>query len=279
MPHHVSRSTLGDVTGTVDGDDDVGVLDHAFEAVLGHDDGDAEVVDQACQGGEHFLGGGRIEGGGGLVEHEHARMGGEDGADGHALLLAAGQRTERSAAQGLEPEEIEGLLDAFAHDRGGHGELFHGVGELVFDGVGDEAVDRVLHDHADHVGEIAGPVVAGVVPVDGDAPGEGAAGEVGNQSVDGAQECRLARAGATDDEAELALDDVHVDVAQRRGGRVGIGDGDVVEADHATATSRTAASVPRAVVGGASQAGATAMSAASSGNQPIVGQRNGWTDG
>ena len=50
--------------------DGVGVLHDALEAVLGHHDGDAEVVDEAGDGGEHLFGGGGVERRGRLVEHE-----------------------------------------------------------------------------------------------------------------------------------------------------------------------------------------------------------------
>ena len=89
------------------------------------------------------------------------------------------------------------------------------VGELVLDGVGDEAGDRVLADEADDVGQLARRMVAGVAAVDRHGPGQQTAGEVRHQAVDGSQQRRLARAGAADDEAELALGDREVDVAQR----------------------------------------------------------------
>ena len=43
---------------------------------------------------------------------------------------------------------------------GGHRELLHGVGELLLDRVGDEPGQRVLPDHADDVGQLAGRVGA-----------------------------------------------------------------------------------------------------------------------
>ena len=54
--------------------DAVGVLHHPLEAVLGHHDGDAEVVHEPGDGGEHLLGGGGVERGRRLVEHEDARV-------------------------------------------------------------------------------------------------------------------------------------------------------------------------------------------------------------
>lgn len=67
-------------------------------------------------------------------------MGGEDGADGDALLLAAGEFVQGAVAQVGEAEQVQGLLDAFAHGGGRDRQLLHGVGEFLLDGVGDETV-------------------------------------------------------------------------------------------------------------------------------------------
>ena len=141
-------------------------MEHPLDPVLGHDDGDGEVVDEPGDGREHLLGAGRVEGGGRLVEQEDPRVRGEHRADGDPLLLAAGQLAQRHVAQLGDAEQVEGLLDPLAHRRGGQPELLHPVGELLLDGVGDEPGQRVLADDADEVGEVAGPVVAGVAAVD-----------------------------------------------------------------------------------------------------------------
>ena len=62
---------------------------------------------------------------------------------------------QRPVAQVGEAEQVEGLLDAAAHHVGRQAERLHAVGELVLDGVGDEAGQRVLADVADDVGEFA----------------------------------------------------------------------------------------------------------------------------
>ena len=93
---------------------------------------------------------------------------------------------------------------------------------------------RVLPDDADHVGEVARPVGARVSrPATVTRPASSAAGEVRDVAVDGAEQGRLAGAGRSDDQAELALGHVQVDAAQDGPGRVGVGDGDALEADHA----------------------------------------------
>ena len=143
-------------------------------------------------------------------------MGGQHRADRDPLLLAAGQLGERPVPQVGEPEQVEGLLDALAHHGGCQPQRLHAVGELVLDVVGDEAGQRVLADEADHVGEVARPVGGGVPAVDDDPAGQGAAGEVRHQAVDGAQQRRLAGAGAAHRPAQLALGDGQVDAGEHR---------------------------------------------------------------
>ena len=145
-----------------------------------------------------------------------------------------------AVAQLGDAEQVERLLHPLAHHGSGDGELLHRVGQLLLHGVGDEAGQRVLPDHADHVGQVAGRVVAGVAAVDDDPPGQVAAGEVRHQPVDRAEQRRLPRPGRPDDDAQLALGHREVDVAQHRRRRVGVGDGDVLEADHAAALLRRA---------------------------------------
>jgi hypothetical protein len=226
------RSVAGQV------DHPVGVLHHALEPVFGQHHRDAEVVHEAGHGGEHLLGRGGIERRGGLVENEHARMSGEHRTDRDALLLAAGQLVQGSRAELGQAEEVEGLLDALAHHLRRHGQLLHAVGQLLLDGVCDEPGQRILPDDPDDVGELARRVLCGRPAVDGDPAGQRSAGEVRNQAVDGPEQRRLARPGAPDDEAQLALVHVQGDVAQHRARGVGVGDRHAVEVDHAATRSR-----------------------------------------
>ena len=126
-------------------------------------------------------------------------------------------RSGRSRSVG-QPEEVERLLDALAHHVGRQRELLHPVRELFLDGVGDESGERVLADDADDVGELTRRVRARFATVDEHAAREVAAGEVGDQPVDRAEQRRLADARPADDEHELAFGDREVDVAEH--GRV-----------------------------------------------------------
>ena len=129
----------------------------------------------------------------------------------HPLSLAAGQGPQRPVAQVGEAEQVEGLLDALAHDVRRKAEALHAVRELVLDDVGDEAGERVLADDADDVGELARRMGAGVPAGDRHPSGEPSTREVRDEAVDRAQQRGLARAGRPDDQAELALRDVQVD--------------------------------------------------------------------
>ncbi len=219
--------------------DPVGVLHDPFEPVLGQHDRDAEVVHQPGDRREHLLGRGRVERRGRLVEHEHARVRREHCADRDPLLLTARDLVQRAVAQLREPEQVERLLDALAHHGGRDRELLHAVGELLLDGVGDETRQRILTDDTDDVGELARRVRRRIAAADGDPTFEQPAGEVRDETVDRAEERRLARTGAPDDEAQLAFGNVQIHVAQHRRGSVGVRDADAVEVDHAGTPARS----------------------------------------
>ena len=218
--------------------DRIGVLHDALEAVFGHHHRDAEVVHEAGDRREHLFGRGGIEGGGGLVEHEHLRVCGEHGADGDPLQLARGELVERAVAEVGEAEQVEGLLDALAHHVGRDRELFHAVRELFFERVGHAAGEWILGQHAHDVGELARRVRARIAAVDRHASAEHAAGEVRHQTVDRAEQGRLAGSGAADHHAQLARGNRQVDVVQDGAIRVGIGDRHALEADHARVSIR-----------------------------------------
>jgi len=128
-------------------------------------------------------------------------------------------------------------LDATTHRCGGDTDVLHGVGEFVLDSFGHKAGQRVLADVPDHVGQFAGPVLTGRPPADGHGAGQRAAAEVRHQTVDGAQQGRLARPRLPDDDAQLALGNLEGHGLEREAWRLGIAKGHVVEADHATAAS------------------------------------------
>ena len=168
---------------------------------------------------EHLLGRGRVERGGRLVEHEHLRVRGEHRADRDPLLLAAREAAQRPGAQLGEAEQVERLLDPLAHHVGREAELLHPVRELLLDGVGDEAGEWVLADDADDVGEVAGRVRRVSRPSTVDAPARCPPVKCGTSPLIAPSSVDLPDPGRADDEAQLALVDREVDVAQHGVGR------------------------------------------------------------
>lgn len=140
----------------------VGVLDDAFQSVLGHQDRRAEVVDEALEDREDLLRGRRVECGGRFVEDEDPRMRGEDRADRDALLLPAGERADGPVAQIGQTQQVQSLLDAAAHHVRGEAQRLHAIGEFVLHGVRHEVGERVLADRPHHVGEFPRLVRTGV---------------------------------------------------------------------------------------------------------------------
>ena len=84
------------VVGQVDDTVDKG--QHAFEAVFGHEDREAQVAVEAHERVEDVLGGLGVELRGGFVEHQDAWSQGQGGGDGDALALAAGKGFQRAGA-------------------------------------------------------------------------------------------------------------------------------------------------------------------------------------
>ncbi len=232
--------------------------------MFGEQHGEPEVVDEAGEDREHVLGRAGIERGGRLVEHEDARRCREHRADRDPLRLARRERSERSAPQRGDAEQVEHVFDAAPHHVGRDAEVLHRVRELVLDGVGDEARGRVLADDADAIRELTRGR-DGRDAVDRDASEQRAAGEVRDEPVHRAQQRRLARTGLADDEEELALVDREVDVDERGLRRVGVRERHVLERDHASSTGS----------GGEANAGSAAASTPTTGRSGSVGISSG----
>src|SRR5690606_22839731 len=108
-------------------------------------------------------------------------------------------------------------------------------------------------------------MVPGVTATHLDPAGQRATGEVRYQPVDGAEQRGLARPCRPDDETELPFRHGERHVLHDGSGRVGVPDGDVLDADH-VATSGT---------GGASHEGVRATSAPRAGRTGTVGNSSG----
>ena len=265
--------------------DAIGVLHDAFEPVLRDHDGDAEVVHEPGDRGEHLFGCGGIERRSRLVEHEDLRVRREHRADRDPLELPGRQLMQRAVPQLGEAEEVERLFHALAHHRRRDRELLHAVGELLLERVGDTSGEWILGDDAHDVGQLARRMRTRVATVDGDAPAQTATGEVGNQAVDRAEQRRLSATGRADHDAELTGRDHEVDVAQRRLLRLGIRDRDAIEPDHArapagcraagTGSGRVACGGVATGGGGVTTVGSSANRIAAAGSAGRVGHASG----
>ena len=139
VPRRQHRSGGPDVGAPIDTSDrEVGEASDTFEAVLGDQHGEAEVVDHAMQSGEDVFGPLRVELAGRFVEDQYPGAGRERGSDRDALALSAGQASDAPVADASEREEIQHLLDPSAHRGGRDPEVLHRVGEFVLDTVQDE---------------------------------------------------------------------------------------------------------------------------------------------
>ena len=96
-------------------------------------------------------------------------------------------------------------------------EVLHGVGQLVLDGVGDEAGRRVLADVPRRRRPARGAGASAVSrPSTVTGPSRVPPVKWGTSPLIAPQQGRLAGAGRSDDETQLALGDPQVDVAQDR---------------------------------------------------------------
>src|SRR5207244_11225084 len=124
---------------------------------------------------------------------------------------------------------------------------------------------RVSPHGAHQVGELARRCGCGRASVDENLAAQGAACEVRDEPVDAAQQRRLARAGATNHQAELAFGYVEVDIDQRRLGSVRVGEGHVIETDHGRSSGS----------GGVNNTGRPAISTQTTGNRGSDGTVSG----
>ena len=235
----------------------VGERDHPLQPVLGDQDGEADVVDQPGQGGQHLLGRGRVQRGGRFVENQQPGVHREHRPDRHPLLLPAGEGPEVAGAQLGDAEQVEGLLDPAAHRRGRQAQLLHPVGELLLHRVSDEAGGRVLPDVPDRVHPLAWRQVQDALAVEQQVTAQLAAGEPRHQAREHPEQRRLPGAGRPGDHHQLALIEVEADAREHRA--VVIRQPRVAQRDHRGAHAAS----PRAA-GGAQAAPPRAMPAARS---------------
>ena len=107
---HVVGHAVGDALAVVEHGDPVAQAHDQLDVVLDQQDGDARVAD-AADAVHEVLALGRVHAGGGLVEQQQARLGGQRAGDLDQPLLAVGQAGGRLVRGGVEadqPQRVHG---------------------------------------------------------------------------------------------------------------------------------------------------------------------------
>jgi hypothetical protein len=68
----------------------------------------------------------------------------------------------------LQAKEIENVFNAAAHDLRRNTEIFHCIGQFIFDVIGDESSGRILTNDTDDIGKISRRKIGRALPVDDD---------------------------------------------------------------------------------------------------------------
>ena len=197
------------------------LLDHLH--LVGDDDHrDAQIPVQLLEQGQDGLGGGGIQGGGGLVAEEHLGICGKGPGNGHPLLLAAGELGGVRALPILQAHDLQKLLGP------GHGFLPGGAGKLqreadVVQGVALHQQIKALKDHGDGLpglAQLGGGEGGDLLPVHPDGALRGLF-----QQVHAAHQRALSGAGEADDAVDLSLFNAQVDAVQRGDGGLALAEG------------------------------------------------------
>ncbi len=192
----------------------VAVLREQRHLLLDDNHGDALLADLSQRLEDEGRGRG-VERGGGLVEYQHARAHGENGGDGHLLLLSARERGYLAVAQVGDAHGLERLGNALLDLVVGDAKVLEAKEHLVLDHRGHHLCVDVLQDAAHHLRDVGERDVAGVVPVHQRGAVERAAVVVGDGARHHGGERGLSGARGANHAHELALANAQRHVAQR----------------------------------------------------------------
>ena len=209
----------------------VAVLRKQGDLLLNDDDGDAECTVGLTQGLENQRGAGGVECRGGLVENQDARTHGEDGGDGHFLLLSAREGGDLAVAQVADADGLERFAHALLDLVVGNAKVLEAKEHLVLDDRSDHLRVDILQHTADDLRDVGERDFAGVVAVDHDGPKERAGVVVGHGTRQAGGKRGLAGARGPDDADEISLVHAERDVAERLLGLRAIGERDIVDVD------------------------------------------------
>ena len=241
---HRRRGVDGD-PAVLHGHDPVGLGEQAPGAVLGEHHRHAAVAVDAHGQRQQLLGGDRVELARGLVQEQDRLPHRQHRGDRHPLLLAARKHRRRPSRDRRGAHRGEGLACP-------HRDLARRVAEVLEPECGlavgplhHELGLGVLEDEPRMPGQLARPVIARVESGHDHPPAQLAAVEVRCEAERGPQERRLARAGAADEQHELARLDLQVDAVERECGGARIPVRDPLEAQRSHRTIAAAVAVRR----------------------------------
>src|SRR3954469_25788229 len=209
-------------------DDPLAHLVDDLVVVGGHDDRRPRAVDPVEQAHDPDTGR-RVEVAGRLVCQQDRRPVDEGPGDGDPLLLAAGELVREAALLAREADEVEHLRHGVRDRVPGLADDLQGERDVLEHGLVRQQPE-VLEDDADLAAQLRD------LPVR--EPPDVLAGDVNDAArsallpQDEPQERRLTGPGRTDEEDELALDDVEAHVVDRGPRGPGVDLGDVLEPDH-----------------------------------------------
>lgn len=163
--------------------------------------------DEFAQEGPRFLAQLGIQVGQRLVQQDDRRAVDQGAADGHALLLAAGELVRVALSQLAQAQLVQHILNALAHFAAGHAAQLERIGHVVEHGL--VRPKRIRLEHQAQVAVLCRHFLARRAVVyqpiaDADTPRLGAF-----EAGDRAQQGRLAAAGGAEQGHHFALAQVH----------------------------------------------------------------------
>ena len=167
----------------------VAVLRKQGDLLLNDDDGDAEVMVCLAQRFENQCGADGIECRGWLIEHQYARAHGEDGSDGHLLLLAAREGGYLAVAQVANADGLKRLAHALLDLVMRNAKVLEAKEHFVLNDRSDHLRVDVLQHAADDLRYVGERDLAGVVPVNEHGAKEGSGVVVGHGARQAGGKC------------------------------------------------------------------------------------------
>ena len=181
-----------------------------------------------------------------LVQQQVRRPQSPDARVGDLLALSAGEAEDAASRQGLQAQLAEGPVDAGADLLLRPAGALQGEGRLPGGVHVEELRAGVLEQGPRARGDLPGGQAADLLAVEQDAPGPPAGEEARGEPVDHAQQSGLAAPGAPAQDHHLAGAHVEARIPDSRlpGGALAVGEGGVLELDHAIAPQTLQTTAP-----------------------------------